>query len=143
MLHLLGNGQIQFRSDRSVTGRPQFVVRENEIRILPGGKAIETQHVAIQSPQRLENEHWYFLAATMDMLSARTRTMRLYVNGELVNELHTLEDVDYDTQSMWTTIGAVHQGEGQNFTGDIDEVRIYDRALSPEEVRALYVQPWE
>lgn len=141
-LNLLGSGRAEFRSDRSITGQPQFVVNEKEIVILPGGKAHLTQHVSIRSQQKLAPEQWYFLVATMDMLSARTRTMRLYVNGELVNELQTPEEIDYDTDGMWATIGAANQGEGQNFDGDIDDVRIYDLALSPEEVRALYLQPW-
>jgi hypothetical protein len=44
---------------------------------------------------------------------------------------------------MWTTIGAVDSGGWQNFDGHIDDVRLYDRALSPEEVLELYQQPWK
>ena len=50
----------------------------------------------------------------MDKMNERTRTMRLYINGG------------------W-----------QNFDGHIDDVRLYARALSPEEVRHLYQQPWK
>ncbi len=50
----------------------------------------------------------------MDKMNERTRTMRLYINGG------------------W-----------QNFDGHIDYVRLYARALSPEEVRHLYQQPWK
>lgn len=143
VLHLLPSGRAEFRSDRSVTGRPIFTVFEDEIQLNPQGKPKMTQHVAIQSPLKLEAEEWYFLVATMDMMNARTRTMRLYVNGAPVSELQTTEAVDYDTEGMWTTIGAVDRGGWQNFDGEIDDVRIYDRALTQEEVLALYQQPWK
>ena len=79
----------------------------------------------------------------MEMMNARTRTMRLYVNGDRVSELQTTEGVDYDTAGMWTTIGAVDRGGWQVLDGDIDDVRIYERALQPAEVKALYSQPWK
>ncbi len=143
VLHLLSNGQAEFRSDRSVTGRPIFTVFEDEIQVTPAGKAQLTQQVAVQSPLKLEREQWYFLVGTMDMLNARTRMMRLFVNGVRVSELQTTEAVDYDTDKMWTTIGAVDKGGWQNFDGEIDDVRIYNRALTVEEVQTLYNQPWK
>ena len=142
MLNHLPSSLVQFRSDRSVTGRPKFTVFEDEIQITPAGKAQMTQHVSTQSPLALERDRWYFVVGTMDMLSARTRTMRLYVNGTKVSEVQTTEKVDYDTDAMWTTIGAVDKGGWQNFDGDNDDVRIYDRALTPEEINTLYRQPW-
>lgn len=33
-------------------------------------------------------------------------------------------------------------GTWQNFNGVIDEVRVYNRALTPAEIKALYSQPW-
>ena len=36
-----------------------------------------------------------------------------------------------------------HRGDGSNLDGQLDDVRIYDRALSPEEVAALAGQPAE
>ncbi|HBJ86255.1 MAG TPA: hypothetical protein DDZ88_20800, partial [Verrucomicrobiales bacterium] len=143
VLHLLPSGRAEFRSDRSVTGRPQFTVFEDEIQLSPAGKPTLSQHIAVQSPLKLERGQWYFLVGTMDKMNERTRTMRLYINGAGVSELQTTEVVNYDTDAMWTTIGAVDSGGWQNFDGHIDDVRLYDRALSPEEVLELYQQPWK
>ncbi len=143
VLHLLPSGRAEFRSDRSVTGRPEFTVFKNEISLTPAGKALPTQQVKIKSPQKLAPDQWYFVVGTMEMMNARTRTMRLYVNGDRVSELQTTEGVDYDTAGMWTTIGAVDRGGWQVLDGDIDDVRIYERALQPAEVKALYSQPWK
>jgi hypothetical protein len=143
VLHVLSNGKAEFRSDRSVTGRPTFRLAKNEIQLTPAGEKLPTQQIAVQSPLSLEAGQWYHVVGTMDMLSARTRTMRLYINGALVSEIQTPEAVEYPTEGMWTTLGAVENGGWQNLDGEIDDVRIYDRALTPEEVQALYSQPWK
>ncbi len=143
VLHVLSNGKAEFRSDRSVTGRPTFRLAKNEIQLTPAGDKRPTQQIAVQSPLSLEAGQWYHVVGTMDMLSARTRTMRLYINGVLVSEIQTPEAVEYSTNGMWTTLGAVENGGWQNLDGEIDDVRIYDRALTPEQVQALYSQPWK
>ena len=143
VLHVLSNGRAEFRSDRSVTGRPTFRVSKNEIQLTPAGEKHPTQQIAVQSPLALEPGQWYHIVGTMDMLSARTRTMRLYINGTLVSEIQTAEAVEYPTNSMWTTLGAVENGGWQNLDGEIDDIRIYDRALTSQEVQALYSQPWK
>jgi hypothetical protein len=143
VLNLLPDGWLQFRSDLSVTGRPQFAVFKNELMVTPAGKAHMVQHVAVRSPQRLAKDQWYFVAATMGQLNDRTRIMTLYVNGQTVGDVQTREVVDYNTEKMWATVGSVHHGEGQNFDGEIDDVRIYDRALTAAEILGLYQQPWQ
>ena len=42
---------------------------------------------------------------------------------------------------MWVTLGAVHDGNAQNFNGTIDEVRVYRSALSDDEIREIYRSP--
>ena len=49
--------------------------------------------------------------------------------------------MNYDTDKMWMNLGGVDFGDWQNYDGLIDEVRIYNRALTPAEVLALYQQP--
>ena len=58
----------------------------------------------------------------------------MYINGELVNTLHTQHD--YVTG---TTLKIGHENTGYNpFDGIVDEMRIYNRALSESEIQALY-----
>ncbi len=141
-LHLYPNGTLEIRTDRSVTGSPKFTVFENEIHLSPTGTPMLNQHVAIWSEKVLAPETWYFVAATIDKLSPRLSALRLYVNGEPVAEGKTSETINYPTDRMWMTIGAVDTGTWQNFDGLIDEVRVYNRALSAPELQALYRQPW-
>ena len=85
-------------------------------------------------------EDWVHLAATYN---ATAQELALYVNGQGVTNLSTpisgalktYEELDvslYDPD-----IGDVFLGAG-NFSGRLDEVRIYRRGLSPTEIEALF-----
>src|SRR5262249_5498738 len=74
-------------------------------------------------------DEWYHLAVT------RSRgTFTIYVNGAPVASEKS--DIIIPNPNAPLTIG---QGEGGGFfSGLIDEVAIYDRALSPDEVKARW-----
>ena len=76
----------------------------------------------------VDNEIWYFICGTYD-----GSKKKIYINNSLsIEELAT----GNLNPTLYSTIGS--QG-GSRFTkGLIDDVRIYDRALSAEEVQALY-----
>jgi hypothetical protein len=84
-------------------------------------------------------DQWYHVAVTFD---DATDTVQLYVNG-------SLEDTRTYTNTMTINEHPVGIGRdgmgGDDFTGSIDNVRIYDRALSSSEVEALFdfVEPYE
>jgi len=67
-------------------------------------------------------------------------TLKLYLDGVLKNSTAFSETIQYDASPVF--IGADdNDGNGVAdyfFNGSIDEVRIYDRALSTEEIKALY-----
>jgi concanavalin A-like lectin/glucanase superfamily protein len=140
-LQLLTDGTLCLRSDRSVTGKPVFTVFDNEIKLSGKGEEELNQHVEVDSPKTLAPETWYFVAGTIEKISPRLRSLKLYVNGEMVGEVKTEEAVTYDTSRMWMEIGGVDFGNWQNFDGAIDEVRVYNRPLAPSEIQALYLQP--
>ena len=140
-MQIFPDGTLEMRSDRSVTGRPKFTVFEEEIYLSPKGTPMMNQHVGASSPRPLAPNTWYFVTGSIGKVSPRKHAIRLYVNGELVSEEETDETVNYPTEKMFTTIGAVDRGGWQNFNGMIDELRIYDRSLTPAEVKALYQQP--
>lgn len=63
----------------------------------------------------------------------------LYANGELVDHQRTSLGINSNTSNLEFG-GHFYEGYWQNlFVGGMDEVRIYNRALSEEEVQALYV----
>jgi len=81
----------------------------------------------------IPTNEWTFVAGTYDGSS-----LNLYVNGSLDNS--ALHSGNIDTNNMPLSIG--RSGFDSNyFNGTIDEVRIYDRALTEGEILQLYNNP--
>ncbi|MDF1741146.1 MAG: hypothetical protein P1U86_18430 [Verrucomicrobiales bacterium] len=137
-LTLLGNGQVRFRTDRAVTSKPTFPVRQQEIVVADDGVSHLNQHIAAVSPDMLPLNEWSFVTGRIEKGPGNESVITIFINGEAVNEVRTTESVDYETAGMWLSIGAVHQGDTQNFGGSIDEVRVYRSALSEDEIREIY-----
>ncbi len=79
---------------------------------------------------------WYYLTG---VYNSDSDTVDVYINGMLDNGI--LDGVIPDTIDVYpidTYIGARPSEPNDNFHGLIDEVRIYDRALSADEVKSLY-----
>jgi fibronectin type 3 domain-containing protein len=77
---------------------------------------------------------WYYVAGAYD---ASARTLNIYVNGVLDNGLLTgTVPASQVNQNVNVNIGRRTGGTGFYFNGVIDEVRIYNRALSQAEVQA-------
>jgi uncharacterized repeat protein (TIGR01451 family) len=80
---------------------------------------------------------WYHVAATYD-----GSAMKLYVNGNLEASKPFTSSITYDPLIPWT-IGAAGPpiraaGYPRTFNGVIDEVEIFNRALSAAEIQTLY-----
>ncbi|MEN9328307.1 MAG: hypothetical protein RI947_1115 [Candidatus Parcubacteria bacterium] len=74
---------------------------------------------------------WTHVAATYNGSSSK-----VYVNGKLQSQLNGLSGSITNTNND-LGIGAIATGSNY-FPGDIDEARIYNRALSDTEIRSLY-----
>ena len=79
----------------------------------------------------LEPNQWYHGAVTYD--GAR---LNLYLNGQL--EASKAADLDTLIDENGLTIGYRPDASGARWTGLLDELTIYNRALTAEEVQALY-----
>lgn len=129
---ILGFGDLQTGNsghrDRQIyladNGRVNFGVRAGGTRV-------------VSSSQQYNDNEWHQAVATLSDNSAR-----LYVDGVLVGQRHDLEEPEEyvghwrlggDNQSGWPQAG------NNNFDGDLDEMSIYDRAMTPAEVDAHYV----
>ena len=103
-------------------GQPQFW--SHGLHLLSGG------------PVRVTVNRWTHLAATFD-----GATKRLFVDGVQIAEVGGLGPLVYPNQSIPVTIGADLTAGAPDwlFTGAIDEVCLYRRALTPDEISALVV----
>lgn len=73
---------------------------------------------------------WYHLAASWD-----GSVVKVYINGEY-NKQYSLSS--YTDLSTPTRVGASSDGANYQFNGTVDEVRIYNRALTASEVESLF-----
>ncbi|MDD5031574.1 MAG: LamG domain-containing protein [Patescibacteria group bacterium] len=85
----------------------------------------------LYSNQRLVNNNWYFVAYTY-----KNGERRIYINGIL--EKSDAPAGTILTSTSYPTILGRTQNASDYFKGKIDEVRIYNRALTQEEVAEMY-----
>lgn len=99
---------------------------------------LNSGQAAISAP--IPNNQWKHVAATLDGSSGQ---FRLYIDGILVNSQTTsVRPASLDSsQQPLVSIGNVPYSGGFPFIGFIDEVLVYSRALSSQEVRALVQGP--
>ena len=86
---------------------------------------------SVQDGTALAVGTWYFVAVTWD---DATDEMILYKNGSIVDSATVSADVTDATVS----IGSFGYSNGFMWAGTIDDVRIYDRALSRQQIDAMY-----
>ena len=102
---------------------------------------IESESQAVNISEPISVGQWYLATGTLD----NTGDMRLYLNGILVRETIT------DVRPLQFLIAADNAGVGIGhspglpktifsyaFDGSIDDVRLYQRALTQDEVLAMY-----
>lgn len=88
-----------------------------------------THHLTGETP--LPTGRWVHLAGTFD-----GEEMRLYMDGELQGVMERRGPVNPSTFRL--VLGTYAFKHWAHFEGLLDEVRLYDRALTAEEVRAQY-----
>ncbi len=92
------------------------------------GKWITTDAAALPKPG-----HWHLLGAVV-----RPGEAELWVNGERAGRIALAQPIP-NTQSPLTFGGVDDNGHiRQNFFGALDEVRLFNRPLGPEEIAAFY-----
>jgi hypothetical protein len=98
----------------------------------------QTGFVTPPASNAIWNGAWHVVVGTYD-----GSRVRLYVDGRLVSEASASGNIRYGLDvSNDFLIGNTNNPNctdpgGNNFTGDIDDVRVYNRALSPGEIACL------
>jgi hypothetical protein len=98
------------------------------------------QHRLYSYPGMVPDETWTHIVGTYDP-SASAPQMNLYINGTLASSTTATGAIAYDTTGADDDVligSAYFASASQAFVGVVDDVRMYNRALSPAEVRRLY-----
>ncbi len=106
------------------------------LRINPGGRigfgVTSIRPISLQTEPVLEVGQWYHVAGTYDWSSG----LSIYINGQLIDNAGY--DGNVTNVNSYLTMGAWTESHLSNFDGVIDEVAIYNRALSEEEITHHY-----
>ena len=94
---------------------------------------ISPVHYQVDTAEILSPNTWYHIVGIFDRASDKGY---VYINGVLEAE-GPLPDAQ-STNDGLAKIGCRNSVTDEPFDGTIDEVRIYDRALSPEQIQRLY-----
>ncbi len=127
-----GFGPEQFALDMLNGNNLRFVVRN------AAGTAVEVLTIQNNNNLRLTNR-WIHLVGVFDGANP-TNGLRLYFDGLLANANES--PVSVFNKQYDVTVGAREfnntSGYTQVFNGVVDDVRLYDRALTPADVATLY-----
>ncbi len=92
------------------------------------------------SSEKLNDGEWHLVAVTVDR--DNTEGGQLYVDGELIHTFNPTSRAGSLDNNADLFIGRHHANSKFNvdmyYTGDIDEVELFKRALSPDEIMGLY-----
>jgi hypothetical protein len=81
----------------------------------------------------LEVDNWYFVTFTFD---PSTDSQKIYINGSLDKDVSNTNDISNDNNNLY--LGYDGFANYDWYAGALDEVRIYNRALSESEIKRLY-----
>jgi len=86
---------------------------------------------AVTTSDTLNFNEWYLIASTL-----KDDTVKTYVNGIFIGEGRLTGPISSDSRPL--EIGRDVPGVTEIFNGKIDDVRIYDRALTDAEIQELF-----
>jgi len=95
--------------------------------------SINGGHKRIAASVNVYDQQWHFIVGTYSSVNEK---MKIYVDGNLSDSTFYSDSIDYSPEPR-NQIGRVKTGEDY-FKGAIDEIRIYNRAITVEEVVTLY-----
>jgi len=120
------------RANNSLSGYELRAFTENNLRKLKFGSANQNEWRELDSSQRISTDRWQFITATYD-----GQKQRLYLNGQLIAQQNFAGNLASSSSDLF--IGKLSYGWDGLFKGKMDELRIYNRAISDPEVQMLYL----
>ncbi len=101
-------------------------------RLQGGFETINGADVFVTSPNTYNDGKWHYVTVSYD-----SNILRLYIDGAQVAAINVNLQPD-NTGGQALRAGANSLSAGNFFTGNIDEIRLWNRALTPTEVKNAY-----
>jgi len=96
--------------------------------------------ISLDTPPVIQNDTWYFVGAVLDESSQQKYIYIYDASGNLIDQTQGGYTGSLQTDGGTASIGGeTNSGESQNrFRGSLDEIRVFDSALSASEVESVY-----
>jgi hypothetical protein len=124
-----GNGEVVGWGGTGNGNRMEFRINGGRTRAEGGGST--------QGDTRIDDGQWHHIAVTVQPNSVYSSGIDLWLDGQLDTRPNGDPDPWHPTAGVDVKIGIRYNGSGRQFTGAIDDVRIYNRVLSHAEVAGL------
>jgi len=131
-----GNGGIVGWGNNAATERVEFRVNEYRLRVEHGSGNRQGNTV-------VSDNEWHHVAlAVQENATISYPDVILYLDGQDDTTTGTSSNAFNIVSNFDLTIARQYSGSNRWFIGLIDDVRLYDRALSAEEIGQLAALPW-
>lgn len=109
-----------------------------------GKMAVAAYEGGVYSDAEVKDGQWHMVTAVLEQGESSSENIQLYIDGQLSSVPY--EDTQCTINTLTNNITRIGAWENSNglvrfFEGSIDDVRIYDRALSSNEILQLYNVP--
>ena len=132
-----GSHQIVFKGDNQNAHDPYYITITNG-NVVRFGRYTGSGYISVTAdfPTSLINTvNFFHLVGTYDSISG---AQKIYLNGVLQTQTSSFTYINYTTSSMQNSIGADQSTNDQFYSGVIDDILIYNRALTQDEIIQLY-----
>ena len=125
-----GNGEVVGWGSTGAGNRMEFRINAGRTRAEGGGGNT-------QGDTMVNDGQWHHIALTVQTNSVYSSGIDLWLDGRLDTRSNNDPDPWHPTANFDVKIGVGYEGSGRAFTGEIDDVRIYERTLTQEEIAWL------
>jgi len=123
-------------SDQSGYNLNYGIWMDSQERIVAGFETTAGTNIFVNSPSSYNDGNWHYVVATF---AGSNTALKLYIDDQLVASTTTSASPD-NTGTQPVRIGANSFAVNQYFVGNIDEVRVWGRAITSTEVSNAFQQ---
>ncbi|MFK2821339.1 LamG domain-containing protein, partial [Flavobacteriaceae sp. LMIT009] len=103
----------------------------------------DTANNIMETTANIPEDEWHHVCATYDMNEGANGTTRLYIDGILTDTDDTNSPIEFDNDSHFMIGAAHHIKRQQRLNGSVDEVRVWNVALSADQIQYVMNQEIE
>lgn len=89
----------------------------------------------IQSTNTISLDSWHHVAVSFNYSNL---SVSFYIDGVKQSNIESSPSTQFHNEDEIITIGSWQSGVNDNFNGSLDDVRIYNYVLSPDQIKMLY-----